>query len=280
MMRIFLINLDCRPDRLMQVTSQLEHLGLPFTRIPAVVGNELSEIEQNQLYDKDRFIIEYKKPVTLGEIGCAMSHRLIWQKMLDENLEYALILEDDIEISAELIDFLEKSQHYQVFDFLNLSSNTPYYLEQTALNELKRQNISERPAFWQSRTLWRQIEWRKSWRIFKLHFFDKFICCECNPAPALTSGYILSKKGAEELLKTSTTMYFPIDVTWRFSGGLLRQGFLAKPLIVQALNDSNIEGRHNPYKMSIWQKIKRFFIKSRQMPRRLDVIKLYGWSKH
>ena len=169
-MRIFLINLDCRPDRLAYVSTQLHELHLPFTRISAVLGKNLTESEQ-QLFDKDRFIIEYKKPVTLGEIGCAMSHRLIWQKMLDENLEYALILEDDIEISAELTDFLEKSQHYQAFDFLNLSSNTPYYLEQTALNELKRQNISERPAFWQSRTLWRQIEWRKSWRIFKLHFF-------------------------------------------------------------------------------------------------------------
>ncbi len=86
MIPIFLINLDTRPDRLVYVSTQLHELHLPFTRISAVLGKNLTESEQ-QLFDKDRFIIEYKKPVTLGEIGCAMSHRLIWQKMLDENLE-------------------------------------------------------------------------------------------------------------------------------------------------------------------------------------------------
>ena len=37
----------------------------------------------------------WKRDVTPGEIGCAISHRLLWQKMLDESVETALILEDD-----------------------------------------------------------------------------------------------------------------------------------------------------------------------------------------
>lgn len=264
----------------MQVTSQLEHLGLPFTRIPAVVGNELSEIEQNQLYDKERFIIECKKPVTLGEIGCAMSHRSIWQKMVDEQIDYALILEDDIDISDRILQFLETETHYDTFDFLNLSSNTPYRLNSVALNALSASHLSDRPMFWQPRALWRRLEWRRSWRIFKLHIFDGFICCECNPAPALSSAYILSQKAARALLETSQTMFYPVDLTWRYSHGLLRQGFLVEPLIVQTGNDSNIIGRDKKYTLSIWQKIKRFFLKSRKLKRRIDVLRLYGLFRH
>lgn len=278
MLAIFLINLESRPDRLAYVSTQLNTLDLPFVRIQAIVGKDLTQTEQ-LLFDKERFIIEYKKPVTLGEIGCAMSHRLIWQYMLDNDIEYALILEDDIDISPELVDFLNEPRHYQAFDFLNLSSNVPYCPDEAVLKELEQKNMTERPDIWQSRHLWKRIEWRNKWRIFKLHFFGKFICCECNPAPALGSGYILSKKGARALLKTSKKMYYPIDLTWRFSGGMLRQGFLAYPLIVQTLADTDIQGRDVPYKMTLLQKVKRFFIKTRHTPRHRDVKKMYGWSK-
>ena len=37
------------------------------------------------------------------------------------------------------------------------------------------------------------MEWRNQWKIFAIHALnDKIIACECDPAPALTSGYILS----------------------------------------------------------------------------------------
>ncbi len=38
-MKIFLINLDARPDRLHYVAQQLQALQLPFTRWRAVAGN-------------------------------------------------------------------------------------------------------------------------------------------------------------------------------------------------------------------------------------------------
>ena len=108
---------------------------------------------------------------------------------------------------------------------------------------------------------------------------DGDIACECDPAPALGSGYILSLKGAEALLKTSETMFYPVDLTWRYSGGMLRQAFLAEPLITQSLGDTNIEGRYQGYKLNLWQRIQRFFVKSRRWRRRIDVIKMYGISR-
>jgi glycosyl transferase family 25 len=278
-MKIFLINLDKRADRLAFVQSQLDAIQLPFERIAAVYGADLT-VEQQALFDQKRFVLEQKKAAVPGEIGCAMSHRGIWQQMVQQQLPYALILEDDIHINSKLAAFLADKTHYQDFDFLNLSANEPYAVAATAQQALIAAGSLVRPRIWQSRALWKQLEWRRRWRIFRLHVLnDGLIACECDPAPALGSGYILSLKGAEALLKTSETMFYPVDLTWRYSGGMLRQAFLAEPLITQSLGDTNIEGRYQGYKLNLWQRIQRFFVKSRRWRRRIDVIKMYGISR-
>ena len=279
MMKIFLINLDARPDRLHYVAQQLQALQLPFTRWRAVAGNSLTQAEQ-AIFNREKFFLEFKKYPVPGEIGCAMSHRGIWQQMVQQQLPYALILEDDIHINSKLAAFLADKTHYQDFDFLNLSANEPYAVAATAQQALIAAGSLVRPRIWQSRALWKQLEWRRRWRIFRLHVLgDGHIACECDPAPALGSGYILSLKGAAALLKTSETMFYPVDLTWRYSGGMLRQAFLAEPLITQSLGDTNIEGRYQGYKLNLWQRIQRFFVKSRRWRRRIDVIKLYGISR-
>ena len=278
-MKIFLINLDKRTDRLAFVQNQLDAIQLPFERIAAVYGADLT-VEQQALFDQKRFVLEQKKAAVPGEIGCAMSHRGIWQQMVQQQLPYALILEDDIHINSKLAAFVADKTHYQYFDFLNLSANEPYAVSATALQALIAAGSLIRPRIWQSRALWKQLEWRRRWRIFRLHVLnDGHIACECDPAPALGSGYILSLKGAAALLKTSETMFYPVDLTWRYSGGMLRQAFLAEPLITQSLGDTNIEGRYQGYKLNLWQRIQRFFVKSRRWRRRIDVIKIYGISR-
>ncbi|XP_015754199.1 PREDICTED: glycosyltransferase 25 family member-like [Acropora digitifera] len=37
-----------------------------------------------------------KRPLTMGEIGCFLSHYLIWQEMINNGLSQVLILEDDV----------------------------------------------------------------------------------------------------------------------------------------------------------------------------------------
>lgn len=76
-----------------------------------------------------------------------------------------------------------------------------------------------------------------------------------------------------------TSMHFPIDLTWRYSDGELRQCFIADPLIVQSLNDTNIEGRYVGYKMSLNDRFQRLLFKDRKRKRRKDVIKMYGWER-
>ncbi|MFZ3191576.1 MAG: glycosyltransferase family 25 protein [Moraxellaceae bacterium] len=275
MLKIFLINLKRRSDRLVHVKQQLDQLGLEFERFDAFDGTMLSPTlsEENQ-----KFQFNVKRKIALGEIGCAMSHRAIWQRMVEQNLPFALILEDDITIRAELVGFLADLNNYQHFDFLNLSYIEPYRVDPQALDYfVSRQKLRRPHIFHQDRSEWRKLEWNRSWRIFQIHpTFNQHYAMECDPAPLLGSGYIVSLHAAQALLKASERFEFPIDWVWRYASGQLVEGFTYPCLVTQSLNDSNINDRHYGNRLPLKQKIRRFWYKHRKFARRVDLWRMYG----
>lgn len=100
MFPIYVINLESAHERRARITGRLEGLGLPYKLIKAVSGKALSRDELAKHYDHETAIRVMGRPLTLGEIGCALSHVGIYREMVDEGVPYALILEDDVEFSA------------------------------------------------------------------------------------------------------------------------------------------------------------------------------------
>lgn len=99
----FVINLDSSVGRMKQISTQLNQLNIPFERISAVDGRNLSDsqIEKLSYSVKDRDIrIRFTRDLTVGELGCFLSHKLCWTKLIDSTEEWALIMEDDIQISS------------------------------------------------------------------------------------------------------------------------------------------------------------------------------------
>ena len=96
---LFLINLDRRTDRLGKMISRLG--DLPFKRIAAVDGQNLDEREFISTTAK------YK--MAKNEIACILSHKLVWQKIVDENTPYACILEDDVHLSSSFPGFINNA---------------------------------------------------------------------------------------------------------------------------------------------------------------------------
>lgn len=94
-MKVFLINLDKNTERLVLIDSQLKRLGIDYERFPAIYGKSLSALERHQVYDEQWAKRLTGQSLLDGEIGCALSHIRLYERIVHEQLPYALILEDD-----------------------------------------------------------------------------------------------------------------------------------------------------------------------------------------
>ena len=103
---IFIINLkkDIEKKQHMQKLCQKYNLEVEF--IEAVYGKELSQEAIDAIYSEQNSIKEIGRSLSSGELGCLLSHRTIYQRMISENIPEAIILEDDIEFNEKFINFL------------------------------------------------------------------------------------------------------------------------------------------------------------------------------
>ena len=85
-MYIFLINLDRRPDRLAHMRAELNYHKLSFVRIAAVDAAAYPPAVPGQLQN--------------SQIACHRSHRVSWEQLAESGEPSALILEDDLVLSA------------------------------------------------------------------------------------------------------------------------------------------------------------------------------------
>jgi glycosyl transferase, family 25 len=138
-MHCYVINLEKDAERRASITQQLNSLGIEFSLFNAVDGRQLSEDALIGQYAKTRAIAEYRE-MTAGEIGCALSHIGVYKEMLRVDRKYALVLEDDAQLGAELANTLNELvqtvraedqvvvllthvDKYSRWDAINLSAN-------------------------------------------------------------------------------------------------------------------------------------------------------------
>lgn len=91
---VFYINRDCDTARRVHIENQLGRLGISATRIAAVEGRNVPDWLRSY----------YDLRLTPGEVGCSASHLTSYKKLGNDNLEFAVILEDDAILEP---DFLE-----------------------------------------------------------------------------------------------------------------------------------------------------------------------------
>ena len=156
---ILVINLDHRSDRLEKMEERLK--GFQFERFRATYGDDLNKEEYNQLLSSN-----LKYELSKNEVACIYSHRRAWQKMIDDNISFLCILEDDVQISNSLSRFvLDDRWLPNDFDLIKI---------ETMLHSI-----------WVSRKTIKAKD-RMLYQLRSPHFG--------------TAGYILNQKGARKLL--------------------------------------------------------------------------------
>lgn len=108
-MLIFVINLDSSKDRFNGISKKFKDLNLDFERVSAVNGKIIDENEIKRItYPIDhKSKVLFPRELTRGEIGCFLSHKKCWEKLINSNEQWAAIIEDDVKISKYATLFLK-----------------------------------------------------------------------------------------------------------------------------------------------------------------------------
>lgn len=122
---IYMINLERRPERRLRMENLFRELGLDVEYFAAVDGKKL---DVNIIKEMGIQLFEgYEDPyhhrqMTMGEIGCFLSHYRIWEKMIENNQNEVLIIEDDIRFESyfndRAVSILDQARNSGEFDLI------------------------------------------------------------------------------------------------------------------------------------------------------------------
>lgn len=175
---VLVINLDSSVDRMTSMQKQLDALSIPFERISAVRGSLLSAEEKARVYNLRVNQDKYDKVLNDGEIGCYLSHVRCWERIVKDELDFALILEDDAILTQELKGFLEVLPSLSTdWDYIKLSHGSK---TKDALDAIELGN--------------------------------GLSLCRCLKLPSTTTGQFVSLSGARKLLADAYPIARPIDM--------------------------------------------------------------------
>jgi len=104
---VFVINLEKNTVRRNNIENQFARTGLSFEIFPATDGSSLSKRDLAS-YDENHVLHNISRVLSPSEIGCYLSHQKLWQRIVDDNLPWAVVLEDDVLIQANLEEILSK----------------------------------------------------------------------------------------------------------------------------------------------------------------------------
>jgi glycosyl transferase, family 25 len=105
-MRAFVINLKRSADRRLRMKGILDGIGVEFEFFVGADGKELGNAEIEAAYDEAAVVKNLRRTLSANEIGCTISHRSLYRKIVDEGIDKACILEDDVILDRELPDIL------------------------------------------------------------------------------------------------------------------------------------------------------------------------------
>lgn len=166
--KTFVINLARNPERKAAMECLLAASGLDVEFLTAVDG---AALDRAGLSGSDA-----STQLSNGELGCYLSHVKAWQRVVQDNLSFALILEDDVDAREHLASVCGELERLPIeFDMIRLSSIMPV----------------------------------AGTEVVKLSKEHSLILPHKNPSGA--HGYLISRRGAARLLDRFRVPRLPID---------------------------------------------------------------------
>jgi glycosyl transferase, family 25 len=210
LIKIYIINLKRSKERRGEMIRKMNSYGLEYEFFQAIDGQELSKELLDEIYSQPySFKKAFGREMTLGEIGCAMSHLNLYKKVVDEKTALALILEDDIDMDKRLEFVVRNIRTKEIlkkkFDLILLgySANGTNYKKKAEVSLFGRNKLNNQ-IFFGIPTVW-------NWS---------------------TIGYLISRTGAQKLLEQGLIPRMPADfLTANSPKCQVRLGIANKPIV-------------------------------------------------
>lgn len=193
-MGVYVVNCSMHKNRYEKFKKYAAVAGVNACRVPCVLGNKFDQHVMCEMIKKK--LVSPKADMTTIEISINMSHYNCWQKLINSCEDYALILEDDVEVKP---DFIQK---------INLIMGT-----------LDKKDLSDFSIL----HLWNG-NWsgsKKSHKLIARVSPDITIVKETTDYNAGAAAYIMSRKYAEFLMKRFFPIKIPQDI---MIGNYVKQG--------------------------------------------------------
>lgn len=130
--KYFVISLKDQEERRKNIGSILTANNVDFEFFDATYGKQMTEEEQKLCSNESQTILTMKgnrkvlieDELSLSEKGCALSHLRLYQHIIDQDLDYAVIMEDDLKPNADVFQAVNSlSAIKEPWDVVHFSSD-------------------------------------------------------------------------------------------------------------------------------------------------------------
>lgn len=221
--KVYVINLEKDTERLETISSSLNRQNIEFKRFNGVLGSTVGE--------DSRVTKACNSFCTDGMKGCALSHRSIWENMIENDYKYIMILEDDAHIKSSFDTDLQLlwDDVPEDFDILYLGSH--FYCGDTSLY-----NKITTAAFMKN------VQELSS-QVYKVEGCGGF------------HAYIISQSCAKKFIEEKITFHIDIDVMKYIKDNNLKAYAYQPVLVTSGNNVSNLSSSYPPLLTSVISKI-------------------------
>lgn len=176
---VFIISLSEATKRQDHMRQQMDRQGITNYEFFTAIDGRAFDVPNHPIYNKDKRRLFFGRDLKGGELGVLLSHKALYQKIIDENIDRALIFEDDAMLDDHfknaLSALLKTDYSYDLVRFLG--SKKVMKLQQYTVCYLQE--------------------------IYKLN--------RLRTSPGGAFAYVITQRGAEKMLKLLDQIFLPID---------------------------------------------------------------------
>lgn len=197
-LKFFAINLERNENKKEHIINECLRHGIDVEIIKAIDGSVLSDDYMKSV------VFDYPNcSLTKGEIGCALSHNFVYKKIIDENINLALIIEDDAILCDNINNIINEIDTIDNIntDCVYLLNKVHAYVENKKLNSI-------------------------NYDFFRVYDAD------------CTHGYVINNKAAKKLLSNNYPVIFEADMWNLFNMWFGLKIYCAFPHVIET-NDED-----------------------------------------